>query len=232
MLEGYRCLISFRNHLLMPYFLSTYSLPIHSRLFSHLLPIQTLWVSIEFLAHIRACPQLNSLIPVYLHALSHFLGPSLASLPKDIIKRSKNWVDHRLKTFIRILLLWTFSLLSNRHLLIQFQLEANYLCLYSRMVWYFRGITMRIFKWMPYFRVDKESSIIPIWITLPRLPIQFFHCSALFPIVRLIGVPMRLDKAAAKLKCPSVAKIQVKIDVLQSHPDKIWIQIGNKEGYW
>lgn len=100
------------------------------------------------------------------------------------------------------------------------------------MVWYVRGVSMRIFKWSPYFRVDKESSIVPIWITLPRLPVPFFHKSALFPIARLIGHPLRLDEATTKLKRPSVARIQVEIDVLRDRPEKIWIQMGSKEGYW
>lgn len=124
------------------------------------------------------------------------------------------------------------GLLDNRHLLIQFQLEIDYLRLYSRMVWYIRGISMRIFKWSPFFRVDKESSIVPIWITFPRLPIQFFHKTALFPIARLLGHPLRLDDATLKLKRPSVARVQIEFDVLLDKPDKIWIQMGSTEGYW
>lgn len=82
----------------------------------------------------------------------------------------------------------------------------------------------------PYFRVDKESSVVPIWITFPRLPLQFFQKEALFPISQ--GHPLRMDAATATLKRPSVARVQVEIDILKSRPDKIWIQMGSQEGYW
>lgn len=75
-------------------------------------------------------------------------------------------------------------------------------------------------------------NLVPIWITLPRLPVPFFHKSALFSIARLIGHPLRLDEATTKLKRPSVARIQVEIYVLRDRPEKIWIQMGSKEGYW
>lgn len=108
------------------------------------------------------------------------------------------------------------GLLDNRHLLIQFQCEEDYLRMYSRQVWFIRAVSMRIFKWSLFFRVDKESSVVPVWISFPRLPIHLFQRDALFSIARLLGTPLRLDEATAKLKRPSVARIQVEIDVLQA----------------
>lgn len=83
-----------------------------------------------------------------------------------------------------------FRLMNNRHLLIQFQHEDDYLHMYSRLVWHIRGISIRIFKWSPYFLVDKKSSIVPLWISLPRLPIHLIHKDALFSIASLISPPL------------------------------------------
>lgn len=47
------------------------------------------------------------------------------------------------------------GLLDNRHLMIQFRSEEDYLRMYSRMVWYIGGHAMRGFKWTPSFHVEK-----------------------------------------------------------------------------
>lgn len=54
----------------------------------------------------------------------------------------------------------------------------------------------------------------------------------MFSIAHLIGEPLHLDEATAKLKRHSVARLQVELDVLRDCPLKIWIQIGTKEGFW
>lgn len=66
------------------------------------------------------------------------------------------------------------GLLNNHHLLIQLQYEDDYLCIYSCQVWYLRAVSMHMFKWTPYFRIEKESSIVLIWILFPRLPVHLF----------------------------------------------------------
>lgn len=54
----------------------------------------------------------------------------------------------------------------------------------------------------------------------------------LFAIASLFGTPLRLDDATAMLKCPSMAKIQVEIDVLKPLPQKVWIGMGSMNGFW
>lgn len=124
------------------------------------------------------------------------------------------------------------GLLDNRHVLIQLHHQQDYLRLYSRAVWYVGGMPMRIFKWTSEFHVDKESSVAPVWVTLPRLPIHFFNRTALHGIASLLGVPLRMDSATASLKRPSLARIQVSIDVLKERTDRVWIGIGESSGFW
>lgn len=91
---------------------------------------------------------------------------------------------------------------------------------------------MRIFKWTPGFHVERESPIAPVWITFSRLPIQFFHAEALFQLCRLIGNPLRMDAATQTLKCPSIARVQVELDVLKQRPDKVWIGKEGLDSFW
>ncbi|KAJ8768321.1 hypothetical protein K2173_021474 [Erythroxylum novogranatense] len=100
------------------------------------------------------------------------------------------------------------GLLNNRHLLIHFKLMEDFLCMFSRPVWYIRGHAMRVLKWDEHFHVDRESSLVPVWISLPRLPIHFFDKSALFAICSVVGCPLRIDSATASLKRPSMARVQ------------------------
>ncbi|KAJ8772025.1 hypothetical protein K2173_027202 [Erythroxylum novogranatense] len=91
---------------------------------------------------------------------------------------------------------------------------------------------MRVLKWDEHFHVDRESSLVPVWISLPRLPIHFFDKSALFAICSVVGCPLRIDSATASLKRPSMARVQVEIDLLNDRPDKAWIDVEGSNGFW
>lgn len=124
------------------------------------------------------------------------------------------------------------GLLDNRHLLITLFSEDDYLRLYSRTVWHIGNVTMRVFKWTPFFNVDRESSMVPVWITMPRLPVLFFAKPALFKIASLLGTPLRLDAATQSLKRPGVARIQIEIDLLKERHNPIFIGMGSADGFW
>ncbi|KAJ8766129.1 hypothetical protein K2173_021646 [Erythroxylum novogranatense] len=104
--------------------------------------------------------------------------------------------------------------------------------MFSCPVWYIRGHAMRVLKWDEHFHVDRESSLVPVWISLPRLPIHFFDKSALFAICSVVGCPLRIDSATASLKRPSLARVQVEIDLLKDRPDKAWIDVEGSNGFW
>lgn len=75
------------------------------------------------------------------------------------------------------------------------------------------------------------DSMAHVWITLPRLPVLFFAKPAFFKIATLLGTPLRLDAATFALKRPGVARIQVKIDLLQERDPQIWIGMGSAAGF-
>lgn len=91
---------------------------------------------------------------------------------------------------------------------------------------------MRVFKWSSTFYVARESSIVPIWVSLPRLPVHFSEKNALFTICSLIGCPLQIDSATSSLKRPSTARTQIEIDWLKERPLKIWIETEGKDGFW
>lgn len=90
---------------------------------------------------------------------------------------------------------------------------------------------MRIFKWTPDFRVHAESSIAPIWVSFPHLPVHFFSKESLFSIGSTLGKPMRRDAATANLTRPSVARVCMEMDLLKKFPHRIWLECG-VNGFW
>ena len=71
------------------------------------------------------------------------------------------------------------------------------------------SITMRVFTWTTAFHVDRESSIIPLWLQLPKLPLYFFNKEVLFQIASIVGNPLLVDAATLAVSRPSVQRVYV-----------------------
>ncbi|XP_027166481.1 uncharacterized protein LOC113766495 [Coffea eugenioides] len=129
------------------------------------------------------------------------------------------------KFFLSLDLKATFSigLLDARHVLIRLHNEADFLRVWTRNVWYILGSPMRVFKWTPSFHVDKELLLVPVWFSLPKLPMHLFDKQCLFQIVSCLGRPLFIDAATAALSRPSVARVCVEIDLLKELPHRVWI---------
>ena len=90
---------------------------------------------------------------------------------------------------------------------------------------------MRTFKWTPSITVDSESPLVPVWISLPYLPIHLFAKGPLFSIARLLGEPLKIDASIASLSRLGVARCCVEVNVLSDLPDKVWIGTGSSS-FW
>src|SRR4051812_9337647 len=101
-----------------------------------------------------------------------------------------------------------------------------------REVWYFDAYPMRSFKWTPDFKLDVESSIAPVWISFPNLPLFLFNRPALFNIASLLGKPLTLDTPTADLSCPNVARVCVEVDLLKRLHTRIWLDCEEVDGFW
>ena len=124
------------------------------------------------------------------------------------------------------------GILDSRHVVINFCTETDYIRIFSRPIWYVGKAAMRILKWSTNFHVDRESSVVPIWVELEKLPIFLFNKEALFTFASTIGKPLRLDAATAVISKSSVARFQVEIDLLKERPDMIRIDLEEEEGFW
>nr|XP_027109270.1 uncharacterized protein LOC113729143 [Coffea arabica] len=122
---------------------------------------------------------------------------------------------------------FTVGLLNQRHILIRFCLEEDYLRCWTKGWWSIADFPMRTFKWTPEFKVTSESTHAPVWVALEHLPIHFFDKVSLFSIVAAIGSPLQVDAATANLVRPSVARICIDLDISRDLPSRIWIGTGS-----
>ena len=94
------------------------------------------------------------------------------------------------------------------------------------------GCSMRVFKWSSKFHVDRESSLVPVWFSLPKLPIHLFDKQCLFNIVSCLGTPLFVDSVTSSFSQPNVARVCVKVDLLKSLPARVWVDMGDGDGFW
>jgi hypothetical protein len=85
---------------------------------------------------------------------------------------------------------------------------------------------MRLFKWTPDFNTKTESAVVPVWISLPELPLHLFHKKGLFSIAKLVGTPFKVDESTANRTRPSMARICVEVDLLKPVHEEIFIGYG------
>ncbi|KAF8399063.1 hypothetical protein HHK36_014929 [Tetracentron sinense] len=122
---------------------------------------------------------------------------------------------------------FTVGVMDSRHLLIRFQEEEDYLTVWMKEYCYVDGKLVRFIKWSPQFRSGIEPSIVPVWINLPGLPLNFFNPKDLSSIGNLLGRVLLVDRPTRNLSRPSLARICVEIDASKKKIHRFWLGMGS-----
>lgn len=85
------------------------------------------------------------------------------------------------------------GLLDDKHVLLRPMLEEDFTRLWFRHTWYIQSKPMTISKWTISFRPNQESSLAPVWVSFPELPIPFFEKNYLYKLGSLIGRPLQTN---------------------------------------
>ncbi|XP_071925054.1 uncharacterized protein [Coffea arabica] len=202
----------------------------------------------SFAAALQNQPSSSSLSPCKIKTAAQYRGePTVLFSEEDIAKLSAPFkfavvgkfshgrpsLDVIRKSFSAIGFKSNFAvgLLDQRHILIRFCLEEDFLRCWTKGLWSITEFSMRVFKWSTDFTVSSESSRAPVWIALEHLPIHFFDKMSLFSIASTIGNPLQIDTATASLARPSIARICMDLDISKELPVRVWIGTGN-HGFW
>ncbi|KAL1560997.1 peroxidase [Salvia divinorum] len=95
-------------------------------------------------------------------------------------------------------------------------------------VWYIEHHPMRVFKWTPDFDPFFEIPIVALWCNVLALPVHLFEESALIAIGNLLGHAVQVDRATISRSRVSFARICVEVDISQSIPEEISLDIAGK----
>ncbi|XP_059301875.1 uncharacterized protein LOC132053789 [Lycium ferocissimum] len=83
-------------------------------------------------------------------------------------------------------------------------------------------------QWTVNFDLSKKfPTKIPLWVTLPHLPMSCWSCQSLSKIPSLIGKPLYADECTSKQRRISCAQILVEINITRPLPDKVLVSEPN-----
>ncbi|XP_058746627.1 uncharacterized protein LOC131619555 [Vicia villosa] len=85
--------------------------------------------------------------------------------------------------------------------------------------------------WSPDFEITEDVlRVLPLWITLPNLPLHLWGKSSTSKISSVVGKPITTDECTAKKLWISYARVLVEVDITQKPRDVIWIKdhVGKK----
>ncbi|XP_019246513.1 PREDICTED: uncharacterized protein LOC109226173 [Nicotiana attenuata] len=90
----------------------------------------------------------------------------------------------------------------------------------------FNNRPMVLKHWEPDFQMSKEPlQVIPIWVTFPNLPVEYWAPRSLGRIASCLGKPICTDKLTTKGERVSYARILVEMDVSVELPEEVSIEL-------
>ncbi|VFQ98434.1 unnamed protein product [Cuscuta campestris] len=124
---------------------------------------------------------------------------------------------------------FSLSILSTTKFLINFEAEEDYICVLCRKTWDIHGRLMRVTKWSPGLSPEIDNPVVPVWISIPDLPIHLHDMRALKLILSHLGNPIMVDLSTKNFSRPSLARVCVEMDVSNLPVPKVLIIHGQEE---
>lgn len=121
---------------------------------------------------------------------------------------------------------FNLRMLDYRHVMITLFLEEDFTKLWLKGSLFLCGFTLVLTKWTPSYTPEVDSRIVPCWITFKKLPVLLYYHEALYEVAKMVGNPLRMDKATAHKSIFSKAKVCVEVDASSSPPTSVVVQAG------
>ncbi|XP_075475010.1 uncharacterized protein LOC142505786 [Primulina tabacum] len=121
----------------------------------------------------------------------------------------------------------TVRFLPRGYMVLTLSCEEDYLRFWTQPLVSIRSVVIRFSKWTPEFKFEADSSIAPVWVRFPDLPLHLYAKQSLYPLAKILGNPVKIDEITAEGTRGSFARVCVEIDVLQARPEHIWVGWGD-----
>ncbi|KAG5605830.1 hypothetical protein H5410_027322 [Solanum commersonii] len=110
-----------------------------------------------------------------------------------------------------------------RHVYIDLDNELDYNTVWTKQRMSIAGQLMRIQAWTPSFKPEVETTIVPVWVTLPDLPWPCYNKEFVAGLLIPVGKVLYLDSASIQKTRGSKAKVKVQIDLSKERPPHVWM---------
>ncbi|GAA0186746.1 hypothetical protein LIER_34034 [Lithospermum erythrorhizon] len=133
---------------------------------------------------------------------------------------------------------FNISIYDPKHLFIELTLLEDRNKLWMKQVWFISSLPMRIFKWDANFNPKIKSSIRPVWVSFPGLPLYLFNECGLASVANTIGKPIRSDSFNINRVKLGVAIVCVELDISKARCHSVWVNFEDEEdrtldeGFW
>lgn len=118
--------------------------------------------------------------------------------------------------------------LDYKHIHIGLSNEQDMNRIWLKQVWFISNQKLRVFKWTKDFQPEKESSLVPVWISFPNLRAHLYEKSAVLVIAKTVGRPLFVDEATDNGTRPSLARVCIEYDCLKPPLDQVWIVMRDR----
>ncbi|KAG2685520.1 hypothetical protein I3760_10G128900 [Carya illinoinensis] len=115
------------------------------------------------------------------------------------------------------------QLRNSQNILVRLINEGDFVSVMARGCSDVNGVPYKIFHWTPGFNEADEPSLVPIWLTLPGLPPNYFQMSMLKSFGDGFGRFLKCDNATLCVTRPEAARICVELDVSAPLKNHFWI---------
>ncbi|KAH0643559.1 hypothetical protein KY289_034533 [Solanum tuberosum] len=157
------------------------------------------------------------------------IGKFSTTMPKVDLIRNNFILQTQLSRGVKI------AHFNSRHVYIDLDNEIDYNMVWTKQRMTISGKVMRIQVWTPSFKHAEETSIVPIWISLPKLPWHCYNKEFVTGLLSPIGKVLYLDSASIKKTRGSQPRVKVQVDLTHKRPPYIWMgYIGEDitDGRW
>ncbi|KAF5470378.1 hypothetical protein F2P56_010897, partial [Juglans regia] len=112
-----------------------------------------------------------------------------------------------------------------RNVFVRMVNEVDFTKALSREVCEINGLFYRAFRWSPEFNEDAEPSRVPVWVSLPGLPPNFYQESFLKILMAPIGTFIRRDNPTRCATRTDGARLCVEVDAANPPLSHFWIGV-------
>lgn len=93
------------------------------------------------------------------------------------------------------------------------------------------GQLMRIQAWTPYFTLEEEIHIVPIWVATPGVPWYCYNKVLLTTIFECIGKVLVLDSPTSQRTRGTTTRVKVQFDLTKARRTHVWLGFKNSDPY-